>query len=887
MLDRVDLSLWYQRLGVSEGARALIEQIRSSEPARRVGGGHSNVHGRYPSRKMAKVIQFESHRVELAVALEMEDDDRVLEYYDQPCQIPLAYSASSGRTVSVMHTPDFFVLRTDAAGWEECKTVLELEKLAEKSPNRYYRTADGIWRCPPGEHHASSLGLYYRLRTSDQIDWVLQRNIHFLDDYVRSDVPPGDAGQRELIYASVCDTPGISLNDLLSRITGPAATDITYWMIARKELYVDLKVASLTNPAEIQVFRDQESVRRSFENKCHGGNNPLAEPAHITVTVGDSLQWDGTTWRVANLGKTMIGLISTDNAFSEIPLLAFERLVKDGSVVPVKIAGDQVDGSKLHARLAAASEDDLRTANRRFVALQAYWQSGGAQKVPGRTLRLWAARFRKAVQVYGDGYVGLLPEARRRGNRGDRLSEDARKLMLESIENDFESLKQKSKYAAWIAFKHKCELQEVVAPSYKTYRLAVRKRPHFQQTLKRKGRRAAYVYESVFWDLDLKTPRHGDRPFEIGHIDHTELDVELRCSTTDQILGRPWLTLLVDAFSRRILAMYLTFDPPSYRSCMMVLRNSVKRHGRLPQVIIVDGGREFESTYFETLLARYECTKKTRPPAKARFGSVCERLFGTTNTQFIHNLSGNTQIMRNVRQVTASVNPKNLAAWSLGELHERLSEYLFEIYDRMEHPALGQSPQDAFAKGLEMTGLRLQRIIRYDQDFMLCTMPSTIKGTAQICPGKGIKINHVYYWSDAFRDPELEQSRVAVRYDPFDAGTAYAFCHSQWVQCLSEYYSALHGRSEKEIMLATREIHKQRQRHGANRLNLNARMLAAFLESVEAQEVLLLQRARDRESAAMRSDQPQSPCKNPEDQGGLSQSCAPAVEFPTEIYGAL
>jgi transposase InsO family protein len=459
--------------------------------------------------------------------------------------------------------------------------------------------------------------------------------------------------------------------------------------------------------------------------------------------------------------------------------------------------------------------------------------------------------------------------------------------MLESIENDFESLKQKSKYAAWIAFKHKCEQQGVVAASYKTYRLTVRKRPHFQQTLKRKGHRAAYLYESAFWDLDLKTPRHGDRPFEIGHIDHTELDVELRCSNTDQILGRPWLTLLVDAFSRRILALYLTFDPPSYRSCMMVLRDCVKRHGRLPQVIVVDGGREFESTYFETLLARYECTKKTRPPAKARFGSVCERLFGTTNTQFIHNLSGNTQIMRNVRQVTAFVNPKNLATWSLGELHERLGEYLFEIYDRMEHPALGQSPQEAFAKGLEMTGLRLQRIIRYDQDFMLCTMPSTIKGAAQICPGKGIKINHVYYWSDAFRDPELEQRRVAVRYDPFDAGTAYAFCHSQWVRCLSEYYSALHGRSEREIMLASREIHKQHQRHGANRLNLNARMLAAFLESVEAQEVLLLQRARDRESAAMRSDQAQSSCQNPEDQGGLSQSCTPAVEFPTEIYGAL
>ena len=71
MLDRVDLSLWYERLHLPEGARALIDQIRSSEPARHVGGGHSNVHGRYPSRKMGKIIQFESHRVELAIVLEL------------------------------------------------------------------------------------------------------------------------------------------------------------------------------------------------------------------------------------------------------------------------------------------------------------------------------------------------------------------------------------------------------------------------------------------------------------------------------------------------------------------------------------------------------------------------------------------------------------------------------------------------------------------------------------------------------------------------------------------------------------------------------------------------------------------------------------------------
>ena len=84
---------------------------------------------------MGKTIQFESHRVEFAVALEMEEETTVFEYYDQPCQIPLTYGDSGQRKISVMHTPDFFVLRADSAGWVECRMDKDLVALAEKSPH--------------------------------------------------------------------------------------------------------------------------------------------------------------------------------------------------------------------------------------------------------------------------------------------------------------------------------------------------------------------------------------------------------------------------------------------------------------------------------------------------------------------------------------------------------------------------------------------------------------------------------------------------------------------------------------------------------------------------------------------------------------------------------
>lgn len=878
MLCQSDLSLWFQRLGLPEGAREIIDRIRSSEPARRVGGGKSNVPGRYPSRKMGKTIQFESHRVEFAVALEMEEETTVFEYYDQPCQIPLTYCDGGQRRISVMHTPDFFVLRADSAGWVECKMDKDLVTLAQKSPHRYRQIQDGVWRCPPGEEYASALGLYYKVYPSSQIDWVLVRNICYLDDYWRGEPVGFDSRDRELAVAHISAKPGISLDELLRRMATPAAVDCVHSMIARREIYTDLKAAPLTDPTRVRMFQDKESA------KCGAAGSLGVRP--VSIGVGNSLQWDGATWRVANVGESMIGLVGTDRDFTELPIGALAHLVGEGRVV-VRVADSDrraVDG--IHARLAAASERDLKIANHRFTALQAQWHAERKSDTPARTLRFWAARYREAEEVFGDGYIGLLPETQKRGNRRDRLPDKTRALMMQSIENDFETLKQKSKYACWVALKHTCEQQGVTAPSYRAFRRALGKRSQFEQTLKRKGRRAAYKYEPAYWDLDLTTPRHGDRPFEIGHIDHTELDVELRSVTTGQLLGRPWVTLLVDAFSRRTLAAYLTFDPPSYRSCMMVLRDCVRRHARLPQSVVVDGGREFESTYFETLLARYECTKKTRPPAKARFGSVLERIFGTCNTQFIHNLRGNTQITRNVRQVTVSVDPKGMATWTLRELNERLNGYLFDVYDRMDHPALGQSPREAFARGFEASGLRLQRLIPYDQNFILCTMPSTAKSTATLCPGRGVKINHVYYWSDVFRDPELEGQHLPVRYDPFDAGTAYAFCRNQWVECHSEYYSVLHGRSEREIMLATEEIRKRHRLHSARRLNFNAKTLAVFLESVEAQEVLMAQRACDRESAAVRSGTGSSgsPQDAPDDTATQFEKAIPQVGV-VEIYG--
>jgi putative transposase len=125
-------------------------------------------------------------------------------------------------------------------------------------------------------------------------------------------------------------------------------------------------------------------------------------------------------------------------------------------------------------------------------------------------------------------------------------------------------------------------------------------------------------------------------------------------------------------------------------------------------------------------------------------------------------------------ETCATPDPAGQAAWTLGCLYDYLSIFLFEVYDTIQHPALGQSPRDAYLKGLQNAGFRSNRVIAYDQEFLMATLPTTSRGSAKVSPGRGVMLHRIYYWAEAFRDPAVENRDVAIRYDPFDIGTAYA-----------------------------------------------------------------------------------------------------------------
>jgi putative transposase len=71
---------WCRKLHLTERAVCVVQQIRSSSPARLVQSGRGNVSGRYPTRKMGVTIQFESHKNELARIQELEHASDVIEF---------------------------------------------------------------------------------------------------------------------------------------------------------------------------------------------------------------------------------------------------------------------------------------------------------------------------------------------------------------------------------------------------------------------------------------------------------------------------------------------------------------------------------------------------------------------------------------------------------------------------------------------------------------------------------------------------------------------------------------------------------------------------------------------------------------------------------------
>jgi len=568
------------------------------------------------------------------------------------------------------------------------------------------------------------------------------------------------------------------------------------------------------------------------------------------------IMWDGRPWRM-HVGQHEITLVSEGCDPFPLTHSAFETLVKQGKIVGAQMETHSSITQEGRELLEGAREEDIARAVFRNRVINPDQYDDDEQdrtakaraEVPEKTKRTWRHLYREAELRCGSGFIGLLPRYHKCG--GTKLAPEVRSLIHHVLETHYNTVTRKPKRGAYGEYLKQSEEHQLPPTTQRTFYAEVQRyKTMYERTAAREGTRAAYPFKDYVREDEKTINRHGSYAWSMAHIDHTELDLALCDSRTGQPIGKCWLTLLILSHPRRIAAYYLTFDPPSYRSCMMVLRLCVKRYGRLPTAITVDGGPEFESVYFEQLLALYQVRKHRRPAAEPRFGSPQERLFGSMDTEFLYHLLGNTQATKHPRQMTKATDPNRLAVWTLPALAERVGQWADSEYDTMRHPALRMTPRQAYELSIKCDGQRAHKLIPYDEIFRMATFPTTRKGTALVQPGIGVRMNYLDYWCEAMRDATVERTQVKVRYDPFDISIGYAYIDGRWRQCFTPY-DAFAGCSERELHLLASELRQNnRIQYGREQVEINQKQLADFRRENAAKEVILRQQRNDRETKA-------------------------------------
>src|SRR6266702_5484764 len=612
---------WCRTLSLSEASISFLSTLRHSPPVRRVTSRAGNVSGTYPSSKMGVTIQFESQSPELWAILVMDHDKDVLEFYDQPHTFKVRYLDKSGeKMLGHYYTPDFLVLRTNSVCFEEWKRDSDLKRLAALYPFRYQQQEDGSWRCPPAEEAVSSLGLTFRVRSSADLHPTYVDNLLFLEDYFDMTLAVPVQVQTTILQR-LRETPGLPLSALASDGSGVRANDV-YAMLALDLLYADLYAAPLIQHGRVRLYLNAEQARTYAHllptRLTSRVGSPLPE-VNAPLAVNTTLLWDGRAFTLINPGDTTTTLLPEKGTPIQIPSDFFFQLLDTGGITSLRAEEDAPVSPEVDRLMDRASPADQRQANERFEKVMAYLQ-GEKDRYAGiapRTLHRWVARFREAEERLRCGYVGLLSRKASQGNHAPKAPSAPRELMDTFIAEQFETPRHMLAASVYRAYEQECRKRHLTALSARAFYQRIKQRATPEQTEAREGTRAAYPLQPWVWELTVQTPRHGSRPFEIAHIDHTELDIQIRSSSTGELLGKPWVTFMVDAYARRLLAVYLTFDPPSYRSVMMVLRICVQRFERLPQSIVVDGGRNSRASIL-TVCSRATAAPRRRAPGRNR-----------------------------------------------------------------------------------------------------------------------------------------------------------------------------------------------------------------------------------------------------------------------------
>ena len=188
-------------------------------------------------------------------------------------------------------------------------------------------------------------------------------------------------------------------------------------------------------------------------------------------------------------------------------------------------------------------------------------------------------------------------------------------------------------------------------------------------------------------------------------IDHTPLDIIVIDKNTMIPLGRPWMTLAIDRYSRMIVGFYLCFHAPSSYSVLQCLRQSILPKtewlARFPDIqgewpacgimdlIALDNGMDLHSEALERSCQELGIQQLFCPAAKPEFKGAVERCFRTLAKGLIHRLPGT---MFSSVDERGDYPAEEVAAIDLETLTHVITRWIVDIYSVTYHRGLGTTP---------------------------------------------------------------------------------------------------------------------------------------------------------------------------------------------------
>jgi len=326
-------------------------------------------------------------------------------------------------------------------------------------------------------------------------------------------------------------------------------------------------------------------------------------------------------------------------------------------------------------------------------------QTGG---VDATTLYRWARTYRASGRL-----SSLLPYKPGGGRGKSRLRPPVEQILMETIEQHFLTRQQHSIRSTAAEVARRCREAQLPVPNVNTVRARITALPIRERLSRRSHRKDA---------LDRFAPRPGafdsaQRPLDLIQIDHTKLDIIVVDEQQRLPIGRPWITLAIDIFSRMVTGFHISLDPPGAVATGLCIAHAVLPKEAwlgargvggqwpcwgFPARIHLDNAKEFHGEMLRRACDQYGIVLEYRPIAQPHMGGHIERLLGTL-LRALHELPGAT--FSNPTQ-RGRYDSEASAVMTLGELEQWLTEYIVGVYHVKQHRGIRTSPLQRWTAGV-------------------------------------------------------------------------------------------------------------------------------------------------------------------------------------------